>query len=95
VPQLPDVPTVAESGVPGFEVVSWQALCTNTGTPPRVLKRLRTALATALARADTQKHITDQGFQLHVLPADKAAQFIRAERVRWAKAVKDLGIPQQ
>jgi len=93
--QLPDVPTVAESGFPDFQVVSWQALCTNAGVPRRVLRRLRTALATALAQSETQKRITDLGFQLHVLPADKAAEFITAERVRWAKAVKDLAIPQQ
>src|SRR4029079_11336828 len=67
--QLPDVPTVAESGVPDFEVVSWQGLCTNAGAPRRVLRQLRTALATALAQSETQKRITDLGFQLHVLPA--------------------------
>jgi tripartite-type tricarboxylate transporter receptor subunit TctC len=93
--QLPDVPTVAESGVPDFEVVSWQGLCTNAGTPQHAQRRLRKALATALAQPDTQKRITDQGFQLYTMPADKAAAFMKAERVRWAKVVKDLRIPQQ
>jgi tripartite-type tricarboxylate transporter receptor subunit TctC len=94
-PQLPDVPTVAESGIPDFEVVSWQGLCTNAGAPQHVLQRLRTALATALAQPDTQKRIQDQGFQLYVMPADKAAAFMKAERTRWAKLVKQLGVPQQ
>jgi tripartite-type tricarboxylate transporter receptor subunit TctC len=93
--QLPDVPTVAESGIPDFEVVSWQGLCTNAGAPQPVLRRLRAALATALAQPDTQKRITDQGFQLYVMPADKAAAFMKTERVRWAKLVKQLGVPQQ
>jgi tripartite-type tricarboxylate transporter receptor subunit TctC len=94
-PQLPEVPTVAESGVPDFEVVSWQGLCTNAGAPQRVLRRLRSALAAALTRADTQKRILDQGFQLYIMSAEKAAAYMNAERVRWAKVVKDLRIAQQ
>jgi tripartite-type tricarboxylate transporter receptor subunit TctC len=90
--QLPDVPTLAESGMPDFEVVSWQGLCTNAGAPRAVLRQLRSALATVLAQPETQKRITDQGFQLHVKPADEAAAYIRTERARWAKVVKDLGI---
>jgi tripartite-type tricarboxylate transporter receptor subunit TctC len=93
--QLPDVPTVAESGMPDFEVVSWQGLCTNAGAPQRVLRRLRAALATVLAQPDTQKRVMDQGFQMYVMPADKAAAFMKTERARWAKVVKQLGIPQQ
>ena len=94
-PQLPDVPTIAESGMPDFEVVSWQGLCTNAGAPQQVLRRLRTALATALAQPEVQKHILAAGFQLHVMPADKAAAYMKAERTRWAKVVRDLRIPQQ
>jgi tripartite-type tricarboxylate transporter receptor subunit TctC len=92
--QLPDVPTLAESGMPDFEVVSWQGLCTNSGTPQSVQRRLRGALATVLAEADTQKRITDQGFQLYVRPAKEATVFIKGEHDRWAKVVRDLGIAQ-
>jgi tripartite-type tricarboxylate transporter receptor subunit TctC len=94
-PQLPEVPTLAESGMPDFEVVSWQGLCTNTGAPQHVLRRLRTALTTVLAQAETQKHIVNQGFQLYIKPANEAAAFIRKERVRWARVAKELGIAQQ
>ncbi|HEX2826176.1 MAG TPA: tripartite tricarboxylate transporter substrate binding protein [Burkholderiales bacterium] len=93
--QLPDVPTVAESGLPDFEVVSWQGLCTNAGAPQAALKRLRGALATALAQPDTQKRIMEQGFQMYVMPADTAAAFMKGERTRWARLVKQLGVPQQ
>jgi tripartite-type tricarboxylate transporter receptor subunit TctC len=93
--QLPDVPTLAESGLPDFEVVSWQGLCTNSGAPQSVQRHLRTALATVLAQADTQKRITDLGFQLYVKPAREAAAFMKAERVRWAKVIKELNIAQQ
>jgi tripartite-type tricarboxylate transporter receptor subunit TctC len=93
--QLPDVPTVAESAIPDFEVVSWQGLCTNAGAPQQALRRLRSALATVLAQTDTQKRIMDQGFQLYIKPAVEAAAFMRAERTRWMKIVRDLQIPQQ
>jgi len=93
--QLPDVPTVAESGIPDFEVVSWQGLCTNAGAPQQALRRLRSALATVLAQTDTQKRIMDQGFQLYVKSAVEAAAFMSTERTRWAKIVRDLQIPQQ
>jgi tripartite-type tricarboxylate transporter receptor subunit TctC len=94
-PSLPDVPTVAESGMPDFEVVSWQGLCTNAGAPQSVLAKLRAALATALTQPDTRKRLVDQGFQLYVMSADKAAAFIHGERTRWAKVIKALRIPQQ
>lgn len=92
--QLPNVPTLAESGMPDFEVVSWQGLCTNAGAPQHALRRLRSALSTVLAQAGTQKQIGTQGFQLYARSADDAAAFIKAERARWAKVVKELRIPQ-
>ena len=94
-PDLPDVPTIAESGMPTFEVVSWQGLCTNAGAPAAALSRLRDALATTLTQPDTRKRLVDQGFQLYVMSADKAAAFVQAERIRWAKVAKDLGIEPQ
>jgi tripartite-type tricarboxylate transporter receptor subunit TctC len=92
---LPDVPTLAESGMPTFEVVSWQGLCTNAGAPAAALRRLSEALATTLAQSETRKRLVDQGFQLYVMPAAEAAAFARTERARWAKVVKDLGMEPQ
>ena len=92
---LPEVPTVAESGIRDFEVVSWQGLCTNAGAPQAVIARLRAALAAILAQPDTRKRLVDQGFQLHVRPAEEFAAYIGAERARWAKVVKAMGIEPQ
>ena len=92
---LPQVPTIAESGMPDFEVISWQGLCSPAGVPPAALARLRAALAAVLALPDTRKRIVDQGFQLNVMPAEKFAAFVRAQRAKWAKAVKDIGIEPQ
>jgi tripartite-type tricarboxylate transporter receptor subunit TctC len=94
-PDLPDVPTIAESGMPDFEVVSWQGLCTNAGAPAAALSRLRNVLATTLTQPATRKRLVDQGFQLYVMSADQAAAFIHAERTRWANVVKQLGIEPQ
>ena len=94
-PDLPDVPTIAESGMPGFEVISWQGLCTPAGVPKAVLARIRAALAAALALPDTQKRLADQGFQPSAMTPAQFAAFARAERAKWAKVVKDVGIAPQ
>ena len=92
-PDLPDVPTIAESGMPGFEVVSWQGLCTPAAAPEPARARLRAALATVLASPETQKQLADQGMQTTPLMGEKFAAFIRSERKKWKKLVKDVGIP--
>jgi tripartite-type tricarboxylate transporter receptor subunit TctC len=94
-PDLPDVPTLAESGMPGFEVISWQGLCTPTGVPEAVLARIRSGLVAALAQPEVGKQLADQGMQLTPLMADKFAAFVRSERAKWAKVVKDVGIEPQ
>ena len=94
-PDLPEVPTIAESGMPDFEVISWQGLCTQAAVPKPALERIRVALATVLAQPDTRKRIVDQGFQLHVMSGEKFGAFARAERAKYAKVVKDIGIAPQ
>jgi len=94
VPDLPDVQTVAES-FPGFEVISWQGLCTPAGVPKAALARLRTELAAVLALPETRKRLAEQSIQPGTLTTDQFAKFIRSERDKFAKVVKDAGIPLQ
>jgi tripartite-type tricarboxylate transporter receptor subunit TctC len=94
VPDLPDVQTVAES-FPGFEVISWQGLCTPAGVPKAPLARLRTELAAVLALPETRKRLAEQSIQPGTLTTDQFAKFIRSERDKFAKAVKDAGIKPQ
>ncbi len=94
-PDLPDVPTIAESGMPGFEVISWQGLCTPAGVPKAVVTRLRTALSSVLALPDTKKRLADQGIDPGTRTPEQFAAFIRSERTKWAKVVKDVGIEPQ
>jgi tripartite-type tricarboxylate transporter receptor subunit TctC len=94
-PDLPDVPTIAESGMPGFEVVSWQGLCTPTGVPQPVLAKLRAVLPAAVALPDTRRRLAEQGIQVTPLTHDRFAAYIRSERAKWTKLIKDIGIPPQ
>ncbi|MGH8663976.1 MAG: Bug family tripartite tricarboxylate transporter substrate binding protein, partial [Burkholderiales bacterium] len=91
-PDLPDVPTLAESGMPDFEVISWQGLCTPKGTPKHAVERLRAALSASLERPATRKQLADQGIQTEGRTAEQFASFIRSEHAKWAKVVKDIGI---
>ncbi len=81
--------------MPGFEVISWQGLCTPAGVPAPVLARIRSGLDAALALPDTLKHLSDQSMQPTPMTARKFAEFIRSERAKWAKLVKDVGIKPQ
>jgi tripartite-type tricarboxylate transporter receptor subunit TctC len=94
-PDLPDAPTIAESGMPGFEVISWQGMCTPAGVPPAVLARLRNEFSKAIVLPDTVKRLTDQGQQPFAMTFAQFVAFIHAERTKWAKVVKDAGIKPQ
>jgi tripartite-type tricarboxylate transporter receptor subunit TctC len=92
---VPEVPTIAEQGFPGFEVVSWQGLCTQAAVPPAALARLRTVFNAVAEHPDIRKRLQDQAFQPHYLPADQFAAWARAERTKWAKVIKAIGIEPQ
>lgn len=90
-PELPDVPTIAEAGVPGYEAVSWFGLFAPAATPKPVLDKLSTALSKVLANPEVQKKISVQGGEtVNETPAQFAA-FIRSETTKWGKVVKESG----
>ena len=90
-PELPDVPTIAEAGVPGYEAMSWFGLFAPAATPKPVLDKLSTALSKVLANPEVQKKISAQGGEtVNETPAQFAA-FIRSETTKWGKVVKESG----
>jgi tripartite-type tricarboxylate transporter receptor subunit TctC len=94
-PQLPDVPTIAESGVPGYDVVSWYGICAPAGLPPAVLVKLNADLVKVLQAPDVQRRLADQGIEaVSSTPAEFSA-YIRAETAKWAKVVRDANIPPE
>ena len=91
-PQLPDVPTIAESGIPGYEVTIWYALYVPAGTPKAIIARLNAETVKALGSADLKERLTLQGLDVGSSTADELTAFTKAETVKWAKVVKDAGV---
>jgi tripartite-type tricarboxylate transporter receptor subunit TctC len=94
-PQLPGIPTIAESGVPGFDVTSWYGLCAPAGVPQPIIAKLNADLAKALHSADTQQRLAEQGIDVSPTTPEELAEFIKREVAKWAKVVKEAGITQE
>jgi tripartite-type tricarboxylate transporter receptor subunit TctC len=94
-PQLPDVPTMDESGLPGFEVTSWYGLCAPAGTPVTILDKVHADLVAVLRMPEIQQRLRDIVVEAAPMGREEFAQFIRAEIARWARVIKAAGIPQQ
>ena len=91
-PDLPNVPTIAESGYPGFEAPAWWAVLAPSKTPPDILKRMNEALNTILKNPDIAKKLDAQGIDVVGGSADAARLFIDKQMDIWAKVVKDNNI---
>jgi tripartite-type tricarboxylate transporter receptor subunit TctC len=89
------VPTVDESGVKGFDVVTWNGIFAPTGTPPEIVDTLNREIAAVLADPDIKKRYADLG--LEPLPTGPAALsgLLKNEVRKWGRVIKDAGIEQQ
>jgi tripartite-type tricarboxylate transporter receptor subunit TctC len=90
-PELPDVPTVAEAGVPGYEATSWFGMFAPAGTPAPLVARLNGALVKVLADADVKKKLAEQGAEPYAEKPEQFAEFIRKETAKWSQVVKASG----
>ena len=90
-PALPDVPTIAEAGVPGYEATSWFGLFAPAATPAPIVAKLNKAIVKVLGQADVKQKIADQGGEIVAETPAQFAAFIKAETVKWGKVVKDSG----
>ena len=91
-PDLPNVPTIAESGYPGFEAPAWWAVLAPSKTPPDILKRMNEALNTVLKNPDIAKKLDAQGIDVVGGSSDAARLFIDKQMDIWAKVVRDNNI---
>ena len=91
-PALPELPTVAEAALPGFDVRLWLGVPAPAGTPRAVIDRLSVATAKALATADLVKTLGTQGFAPRIGTPDQFDQFYRSEVTKWAKVVEATGM---
>lgn len=94
-PGLPDLPTVAESGVPGYEATTWYGVLAPAGTPKRVVHRLSSEIGRALESAEVNATLTAQGLDLAGSTPEQFATFISSEMVKWEEVVKATGIALQ
>ncbi|MDM0032705.1 tripartite tricarboxylate transporter substrate binding protein [Variovorax sp. J22P271] len=90
-PALPDVPTIAEAGVPGYEATSWFGLLAPAGTPAPVLAKLNASILKALADPEVKKKLAEQGAEPHGEQPAQFAAFIESETLKWGKVVKESG----
>jgi tripartite-type tricarboxylate transporter receptor subunit TctC len=90
-PPLPDVPTVAESGVPGYEVTSWYGVFAPAGTPDTIIKRLHAEITASLKAPDVVQRLTTLGAEASGKGPEEFGHYVRDEIVKWEKVVKASG----
>jgi tripartite-type tricarboxylate transporter receptor subunit TctC len=86
---LPDVPTVAEAGFPGFEAGSWAGLLAPAGTPPAIIARLYAEMVSLLEPAAIRQRFADLGMQVKPIPPDEFSRFIAAQVAKWTAVARE------
>ena len=89
---MPQLPTVAEAGVKGFEVVSWNGVVVPAGTPQPVVAKLNASITGALRAPDVRERLKSQGLEIVAGTPQQFEQFIKSEIAKWAKVVRAAGI---
>ncbi len=91
-PKLPDVPTVAEAGVPGYEFVSWYMLMAPARTPQPIIEKVNAELRKMAALPDFRSRVEDTGGETASMTTRQASDYLNGEFTRWSKVVKDRDI---
>jgi len=91
-PSLPDVPTMAHAGLPGFEILSWFGLLAPAGTPAPIVGRLNAETVKVLGRADVQAALANQGLEVKPGTPGEFAAHIKSEIAKFTKIGKAAGI---
>jgi tripartite-type tricarboxylate transporter receptor subunit TctC len=94
-PAFPDLPTIAESGYPGFDVRLWIGLSAPAGTPKDVIKKLEEANAKALSTPEVRTALAAQGFAPIIGTSEQFDAFYRAERDKYAQVIKATGMDKE
>ena len=90
---LPDIPTMDEAGLPGFEAVSWHMFAVPANTPSDVVNRLHSELKAIFALPETREQLVKMGLiAIDTPPVDELQRYLADEIVRWGKLVRDVGI---
>jgi len=95
IPQLPDVPTMQEAGVPGYEASVWLGLLAPAGTPKEIVARLNAEIAKVMSAPDTKKELYAAGVESDISSPEALGTLMNREMERWGKVIKDAGISMQ
>jgi tripartite-type tricarboxylate transporter receptor subunit TctC len=88
---LPDVPTIAEAGVAGFEAAGWNGLVAPAGTPPAIIERLHGTIVKIIEEPAMSRYLADQGADPWTMTPAQYGGYIKSEVAKWAKVVKVSG----
>ena len=91
-PELPDVPTIADTGLPGYEYVAWFGVFAPGTTPPQLVARISALLRNALDSPDTRERLRIQGVDPQVQSSDQFREKVRSEIERWGPVIERAGI---
>lgn len=92
VPALPDVPTIAEAGVPGFEVSNWWGVLVPAGTPAPIVDRLHREITAILDSPETRRRFELEGAEVARMKPEEFGAFVTRETEKWTRVVKEAGI---
>lgn len=91
-PQFPDVPTVAEAGVEGYEAVSYYGVYAPAGVPDEILETLRDAITSTIGEPEVRGRLEDLGMVYMDLDAEGFADYVASDRERWGEVIRNAGI---
>jgi tripartite-type tricarboxylate transporter receptor subunit TctC len=94
-PVLPEVPTIAEAGVPGYQATNWWGILAPFGTPHTIIDKIHAALAAAQDSPDTQKHLESEGATVVRMTSAEFGAFMVSEMEKWGRVVQEGGIKAQ
>jgi tripartite-type tricarboxylate transporter receptor subunit TctC len=91
-PSQPDLPTIAESGLPGYDANTWGGILAPAGTPKEIVAKLNAEINKALAMDDVRAKLTATGIEIQGGPPERFAAYIKAEVEKWGKVTREAGI---
>jgi len=94
-PQLPNVPTMQEAGIAGYDASNWLALLAPAGTPAEIVQKLNREISKLMALPDVQKALFEAGVQISLSSPQELTKLMQEESTKWGKVVKDAGIRLQ
>jgi tripartite-type tricarboxylate transporter receptor subunit TctC len=88
----PEFPTIAESGLAGFEVITWFGLLAPAATPKDIINRLNTEIVQSVMQPAVRDQLIKMGFEIVANTPEQYAAFLKEENVKWSKVVRDLNL---